>query len=245
MKKILLILLFIILNALSFLPKNVKAENLIYMRVLSEDVYIYQDASFTNKLFKIPYGYFVLIDQDYGDYCKVTYGEQNDKFPVIIGFIKKENLTNFSNTPKKPYCTFNVTNNISDILFNDIEKQIPYFNVAKNSILTYYGEITLTNGETLVYCYFNSKLGYIDKKSLTPYTIPASLDEIESEETSNITNNNSVEKPNNKTNPETIQIVIIVGISIISISVVYFLFKPSKVKDVTTNHNYDFYEEGE
>jgi hypothetical protein len=124
-----------------------------------------------------------------------------------------------------------VSTDTTDILFNDLTLKNPYFNVNKNEILYYYGDAV--NGDTvLCYVYYGNKLGYIDKSCLNPFTITPNLDPYDTE-TPDISN--PIETPDiNSTQKinlgENLQIIIIVGISIVSISVVYFLFKPQKFK---------------
>lgn len=226
---ILLLLFNILIINFYNLPKNAYASSSEYMRVLTNDAYIYQDDTFQTKLFIIPYGYFVYLIEEYGDYCKVSYGSTSDNCPVIFGYMKIENLTPYYQEPIKPYSIFTITCSQSDILFNDYDKQTPYFNLPKNSTLIYLGEYINQNNESMLYVYYNSKLGYVDKNSIKSFSVPTSPDKIETpkqdEEIENDTNLNNEFLKN-----ESLQIIIIVGISIISISVVYFLFKPTKNK---------------
>ncbi len=245
MKKLAYILLFIfniLIFNLSFIPKNVYSSSTEYLRILKNDAYIYQDDTFSTKLFIIPYGYFVCVLEYFGDYYKVSYGSTSDNCPVIIGYMKSENLSSYNHTPTKPYCIFSVSSLYSDILFNDYNKTMPYFNLPKNSNLIYLGEYVNQNNESMLYVYYNSKLGYVDKNSIANFTIPVSPDKIElpsQENDENLENNQETFKKS-----ESLQIIIIVGISIISISVVYFLFKPSKNKvETKKDAPYEFYDE--
>ena len=240
-----LIFNFIILSIFNFVDFQSKVFALgnDYMRVLNQNAYIYQDDSFQTKLFIIPYGYFVSSLENYGDYYKVSYGSSENNCPTIIGYMKSENLTEYLDTPTKPYCIFSITSNYSDILFNDYDRQIPYFNLPKNSTLTYLGEYINENNEVLLYVYYNSKLGYVDKNSIKSFTVPVSPDKIKTPE-DEVENEPTIENNDDFKKSETLQIIIIVGISIISISVVYFLFKPTKNKiEPKKDHAYEFYDE--
>ncbi len=234
MKKLILITVCFLSLLFTGTAKDVKAISPTYMRVLKNDIYIYQDVNLSKKLFIVPYGYFVVIEKDLGSFVKVNY-MQSTTAPTIIGYMYKDDLTTYASMPTSPFCNLTVTNKISDILFNDSDKSIPYFNVAENSSLTYYGELVTNNNETLVYCYYNLKLGYIDKTSLNTYQVPQSSDIIVTLPNTPSNNDNVIEtqKPTTENN-ESLQIIIIVGISVISISVVYFLFKPTKNK-IETN----------
>ncbi len=223
-------------------PKKVNASTSEYMRVLTSNAYIYQDDTFQTKLFIIPYGYFVYLLEDYGDYRKVSYGSNTDNCPIIIGYMKNVDLTQYLLVPTKPYSIFTVTTNYSDILFNDYDRTTPYFNIPKNSNMIYIGEYINQKNESLAYVYYNSKLGYVDKKAIKSFTVPVSPDKIEPDVDVNENDEENQSNPSFIKN-ESLQIIIIVGISIISISVVYFLFKPTKNKvERSSDKNYEYYD---
>ena len=222
------------INILIFLnlsPTIAKASNSTYFRVLSDNVYIYQDSNFLEPIFCIPKTYYVKLESEQSSAVKVSYGTTDANTPLLVGYMKPSELTASDIQPNNPYSIIKVSTDTSDILFNDITLKKPYFNVNKNEILYYYGDATL--GDTvLCYVYYANKLGYIDKTCLNPFSILPNSDPIISE------------TPNDTPPPETpslnqsqqinlgenLQIIIIVGISIVSISVVYFLFKPQKFK---------------
>ena len=124
-------------------------------------------------------------------------------------------------------------------------KNVIIVGAGPSGLFTAY-ELITKNNEVLIYCYYNSKLGYLDKNSLNAYVVPPVKDLI------NIapSNPDTSEKEDNKitTTPsssvENLQIIIIVGISVISISVVYFLFKPTKNKiETQIDTPSEYYEE--
>ncbi len=227
-KTILIIFSCIILCFATVLPKKLAlAETENYARVLQDGVYIYQDASFQEPLFSIPFGYYLKVENSNSGAVKVSYG--NGNYPTIYGYARESELTFVDYVPTTPYSVIKVSTDVNDVLFNDITLQTPYFNVPKNEILYYYGEID--NGDNILcYVYYFKKLGFIDKTSLNPFTIPDNQDPMPSDgETSSPTD----EKPTFTASSalgERLQIVIIVAISIVTISVVYFLFKPTKNK---------------
>lgn len=202
----------------------VSASSENYARVLQENVFIYQDANFNEPLFAIPYGYYVKIESNEGA-LKVSYGDGD--YPKIFGYVKEEEISKVDYAPSSPFTVIKVSTDISDILFNDLELKTPYFNVPKNEILYYYGEIE-KGDRILCYVYYNKKLGYVDKSSLNSFSIPTNPDKLPTQEQPET----PIEEESVSTtvNPfgEHIQVAIIVGISIVAISVVYFLFKPSK-----------------
>lgn len=225
-KKTLILITAIFLTPVLTLSKfqvNAQGEN--YLKVKSSLTYIYSDQNFTEPIFAVPKGFFVKVEQKLSSAIKISYGL--GEYPTIYGFMKESELSSVSTIPENPFAIIKVSTDKSDVLFNDFSLNHPYFNVPKNEILYYYGEIE--KGESvLCYVYYNKKLGYIDKNSLNPFSLPSQ------ENNAPTFGGETLEEeflPTSQ-NPlgEKLQILIIVGISIVTISVVYFLFKPTKNK---------------
>lgn len=232
MKKFLLLLCISILT-LSLTPKNtVNASTEEFMRVLSNGVYIYSDSDFNVKLFEIPCGYYLKVINTNGGIVKVSYGNSDESYPTIMGYCKLSELTKTDVIPTKPYAQIKVSCSLSDVLFNDYNLSKPYFNVPENTFMVYYGKLIRENGSEICYVYCNNKLGYFDLNSLNPFTVPDSPDKIETEKPDDGKEEipqEENEKPSSLP-AESLQIIIIIGLSVISISIVYYLFKPSKQK---------------
>ena len=247
MKKFILALATFIFafNFIKFPTSSINATTSTYMRVLSNDVYIYSDASLLNKLFIIPYSYYVKIESINGNVARVTYGDEGQKYPLIMGYMNIEDLTITNLTPLNPYAPMKVSTKLSDVLFNDSLLANAYFNVPENTFMIYYGNFLMENGSKIAYVYCNNKLGYFDESALNPFTIPLNQDPIPSTTTPPLgenEENNETETPSQTKLPaETLQIIIIIGLSIISISIVYALFKPSN-KGVAKQES-DYFEE--
>lgn len=235
-------LIFIILIYILSIPKAVAfAGEVTFYRVLKDDVYIYSDSNLLEPIFCVPKTYYVKAEESINQTVKVSYGEANTQTPVIVGYMNLNDLTPSNTIPNNPYAIIKVSTDTSDILFNDINLKNPYFNVNKNEILYYFGD-AINGDNVLCYVYYSNKLGYIDKSCLNPFSITPNQDPIISE--------GSTETPPDDIPPDTtqtinigenLQIIIIVGISIVSISVVYFLFKPQKFK--TTDEQNEFMSE--
>ena len=242
MKKLLHIISAVLFALLPLIGNTAKAEQTEYMRVLSSDAYVYADYDLTEKLFAIPSSYYVKIESTNSTAARVTYGDGLG-CPVIMGYMDLSDLTMPIVSPEKPYSVIKVSTDKSDILFNDLDLERPYFNVPSGEIMHYYGEIK-TADKTLCYVYYNKKLGYVDKACLNPFTISPNQDPIaepepppEEEAPTNGENITEV----NAALGENLQVLIIVGISIVCISVVYFLFKPSKNK--VSEETKEFYDD--
>ena len=215
--------------------QTVYADTCEYFRILVSDAYIYQDALCTQKIFEVPKTYYVKAESYNQEYARVSFGNDNSGYPVIMGYMKTAELSPVSSTPTNPYNVIKVSTALSDILFNDPDLKNAYFNVPNNTFMTYYGNYKLDNGSTLCYVYCNNKLGYIDLNSLNPFSMPENSDPLPKDPEIETEVNGEV---NNETTPsslkgEALQIIIIVGISIICISIVYTLFKPTKNKVYT------------
>lgn len=236
MKKFTLIIIFIAIFCanLKFKPTITNAQSYEYFRVLNDGVYIYQDSLCTQKIFEIPKTYYVKIENLTQEFARVSYGYENNGYPVIIGYVKTSELYASNIVPTNPYNLIKVSTNLSDVLFNDATLKNAYFNVSSNTFMTYYGTFTTESGSKLCFVYCNNKLGYIDFKSLNPFSMPQNSDPIETQTpTPDDNNENIVEEENSPPSSlkgEGLQIIIIVGISIVCISIVYTLFKPTKNK---------------
>ncbi len=234
MRKLLFFIYTLLITlTLLFLPSSQASANKeVFMRVLEKDVYIYSDNTLSNKLFEIPYSYYVKIESVQGDTARVLYGKDNESYPVIMGYCRVSELSEVSITPLNPYSVIKVSTMYSDVLFNDYNFTKAYFNVPENTFMIYYGSCKTSLGTTVSYVYCNNKLGYYDVNSLNPFSVPENTDEIykpptnEGEEESPKEEN---EKPSSLP-AESLQIIIILGLSIISISIVYYLFKPTSKK---------------
>ena len=222
---------------------DVIAKSEIFMRVLQDDVYIYSDSACTQKLFEVPKTYYLRIDGNGGEIARVSYGDDAGEYPVIMGYAKISELTPCDYQPVKPFAITKIATTYQDVLFNDNALTCPYFNVPTDSVMIYYGEYNQRENQSLIFVYYNNKLGYFDKSSVSNFLIPDNKDPIEEDEpTVDIIepDNNLVEQ--NKLSGESLQIIIIVGLSVISISIVYALFKPTKNK--TQSKNNEFFDEG-
>lgn len=204
-----------------------------YFRVLEENVYLYQDSLCTQKIFEVPKTYYVKAESYNKEFARVSFGYDGSGYPVIMGYMKISELTATTITPSNPYNVIKVSTALSDVLFNDPNLKNAYFNVPNNTFMTYYGNYKLDNGTTLCYVYCNNKLGYVDLNSLNPFSIPENTDplpEITEPDTNENEDVDSEINPPSSLKGEGLQIIIIVGISIICISIVYALFKPTKNK---------------
>ena len=205
-----------------------------YLRVVEKNVYMYSDSTFTNKIFEIPYSYYVKVESVQNNVVKASYGPEGEEFPLIIGYLKYEELLEVDYLPINPYSTIKVSAYCSDVLFNDANLKKAYFNVTENTFMIYYGKFIKDNGAEISYVYCNNKLGYFDLNSLNPFSIPNHQNPIEElNPTVDEPINDDIDKSEISSLPaENLQVIIIIGLSIICIAIVYALFKPPKQKQL-------------
>lgn len=225
--------IFLIISSIFIPEKKATAQEQSYLRVLSGDAYIYEDVALKNKIFSVKNGYFVSVIQDYGSYLRVSYGYDNENYPVIFGYMSASDLTKVNEAPITPYVVLKLDVNYTEVLFSSMDLNRAYFNLVKGTTVYFYGFAD----NNLCYVYAEQKLGYIDLAAFNKFTVPENGQATTvfgvSNETSNVDIEENVQNNDESTGfrlGESVQIIIIVGISVISISVVYVLFKPTKNK---------------
>ena len=118
--------------------------------------------------------------------------------------------------------------------------------VTQNSTLDFYGTLTRNNGEKLIYGLVNTSsgdkyIGYVPTTAVHSFTPPSLPIITDSESASESENESSPEDQTSDGLGNTLQIVIIVAVSIVAISIVYLLFKPAPTPkdEVLTLDDYD------
>ncbi len=238
MKILLCISLSIILIFGFFPTKTAKAQEtyLGYSRVLTNDTGFYSDSAGKNLKFYLPYGYFVKILEMGHTYTKVSYQNETSHFPYLTGYIKTLDLISYENTPVTPYPLISLTVLSDDVLFSDSNLQSSKVGVYANTLAIYYGELS-TDKEDVVYVYCEGYLGYMRKSCFAPFSVPTHPEPIPSEKQEDITS--QIKGQNTKSNQvENLQILIVASVSVIVVSFVYLIFRPSgkRVKE-------EFYKE--
>lgn len=213
--------------------KKAYAEEKRYLRVLSGDAYIYEDPALKNKIFAVKNGYFVSVVQDLGSYLRVSYGYENENYPVLYGYMSASDLTKVNEQPVTPFTVLKLDVNYTEVLFSSLDLSRACFNLVKGSSVYFYGYA----GDDLCYVYAEQKLGYVSADAFNSFTVP------ENEQVTTVfgaipdsdaaLSTNDDDKNSDSANfklGESVQIIIIVGISVISVSIVYVLFKPTRNK---------------
>ena len=234
-RAVFLLTAILLIAAAALIPeKKAYAEEKRYLRVLSGDAYICEDPALKNKIFTVKNGYFVSVVQDMGSYLKVSYGYENENYPVIYGYMSASDLTKVNEQPVTPFTVLKLDVNYTEVLFSSPDLSRACFNVVKGTPLYFYGYA----GENLCYVYAEQKLGYISAAAFDGFTVPENeqvttvfgvTDDGDGSLSADEADKNSGDSANFKLG-ESVQIIIIVGISVISVSIVYVLFKPTRNK---------------
>ena len=118
-------------------------------------------------------------------------------------------------------------------MFSSIDLSRACFNLVKGATVYFYGYA----GDRLCYVYAEQKLGYIDAAAFNKFTVPENEQVTtvfgvtpDDEPSAEVTDKTDSDNTANFKLGESVQIIIIVGISVISISIVYVLFKPTRNK---------------
>lgn len=230
------ILLFVLIANL-FIPSTVaKADETRYSRILTEDVMLYIDSSLAVEWFTLPLGYYVKVLSVTPTAVKVEYKSDNPSRPSAKGYVSPEHLNVVTQTPPVLFPNLVLTVNQNCMLFKDTDFSISE-TVTQNSTVDYYGILETPNGEKYIYGYVNTAsgdkyVGYLPLSAVydfSPPSLPIESNTESSAEQDSVQNSNEVSNGLGNS----LQLVIIIAVSVVAISIVYLLFKPSpsKAKD--------------
>ena len=243
MKKI--ILFVALLFTISYTPLSAKAEEIRYSQIKTDGVMLYIDSTLTIKWFELPVGYYVKVLSISHSSVKVEYKSDDRSLPSAKGYVSTEHLNIVNEIPQIafPSTTFKVNQNC--LLYTDTDLSLSE-TVTQGSVLDYYGIIEKDDGKTYVYGFVKTLsgdeyVGYLLSSCLSDFKIPnLPIEKEEDLKESSSVITSETNQPQSYGN--TLQLVIIVAVSIVAISIVYLLFKPSpsKAKDeVATESEWD------
>ena len=236
------ILFFALLLTISFPNLSAKAEGVRYSQILTEGVTLYIDSTLTIKWFELPVGYYVKVLSVSHSSAKVEYKSDNSNIPSAKGYISTEHLNIVDTVPQIvfPSCSFTLNQNC--LLYKDTDLTLSE-TVTQGSVIEYYGIIRKNDGKSYVYGFVRTLsgdeyVGYVLSSCLTDFQIPFLPIEKEEETVDSSSQPSSDITPSDSL-PNTLQLVVIIAVSIVAISIVYLLFKPSssKAKDEVATGN--------
>lgn len=247
MKKFIAALCAAVLLSTGVQPLQATADELKYSRILSDGVVLYMDAGMTTPWFTLPYSYYVKIISVSGASAKVEYKSDNPSKPSAKGYILSSELNLVDAIPSVAYPSLVLTVNQNCMLYKDTDFTLTE-TVTQNSTIEFYGIFTRRNGDRYIYGYVNASsgdkyIGYISVGAVYDFTVPElpvekpTLEPVES-----TSEKESESVKNDATFGNNLQILLIVAISVVAVSIVYLLFRPTPVKvkdEVITRSEFD------
>lgn len=202
-----------------------------YARILTENTLFYADPNCSIAKFYLPYGYFVKVLSVSEDSVRVLYMDDNAEIPAREGYIKTSCLHPYAGEVANPYPSVTLTLSFDEVLFADSKLSSPKTVLSSNVKAAFYGE-TVIGGEKYYYVYAKGYVGYVRKSAFLNAEIPAHPLPVKQNSDKNRSPDTD-ENSQKQTTPyasgfdSTVKTVIIIAVSLVALSVVYLLFKPS------------------
>lgn len=214
----------------------VAAESSIkYSRITSESVVLYIDAGLTIPWFTLPYSYYVKVLTVSGSAAKVEYKGDSSARPSAKGYISTEYLDITEDVPSVISPSLVLTVNQNCLSYKDVDLTIAE-TVTQNSTLDFYGFYTRVDGEKFVYGYLSTSygdkfVGYIPESAVYAFSVPSlPMDVSVSAPSGEDGDSSSLATENDRVFGGGLQIIIVVAVSVVAVSIVYLLFRPSSDK---------------
>lgn len=208
-----------------------------YSRILDENTVFYADPGCTIAKFVLPYGYFVKVLSVGEDSVSVRYMDESANLPARDGFIlvKCYYPCDYAcDDSPYPDCDFELSSD--EVLFADAKATTPKAVIAAGKTCHFYGSLDI-NGEQFYCVYSNGYIGYVRAQAFTDADVPPHSLPIKSKTDSSPSDASFAsagEFPPKQTTPyatgtdSTLKTVIVLAVSLVALSVVYLLFKPSR-----------------
>ncbi|MBE5742812.1 MAG: hypothetical protein E7360_05830 [Clostridiales bacterium] len=227
------IALFSIIILFNFSSPLVKADDVRYSRIISSDVVLYMDSSLTIPWFTLPLGYYVKVLSINASTVKVEYKGDSQSKPSVKGYLSVDNLSLCEEIPQTLSPNLVLTVNQTTLLYKDVDFSLTE-TIGQNSTVDFYGVFEKNGGNKYIYGLVTASsgdkyVGYLPFSSVYEFTVPSLPIEEETESVPTL-ESSSTEMPANNYLGETLQLVIIIAVSLVAISIVYVLFRPSKTK---------------
>lgn len=214
-----------------------------YSRILDENVVMYMDSDLASPWFTLPYSYYVRILSVGTKSVKVEYKGESANKPSVKGYIPIEKL-NAASDVSAPYPSVTFSIGASCLMFKDTN-----FNyaetIAENSVIDFYGTYIGKNGKEYVFGYVSAAsgdnyMGYIEISSVINFAVPRLPVEVVKPEVESESEKTEQPVADGNALGDNLQIIIIVGISVVAISIVYLLFRPvpQRAREEALTDNY-------
>ncbi|MBQ4098730.1 MAG: hypothetical protein IJC87_01225 [Clostridia bacterium] len=239
-------LLLVLFLALVTPTLSARADNVRYSQITTEGVSLYIDSTLTIKWFDLPVGYCVKVLSVSHFSAKVEYKSDDPKLPSAKGYVSTEHLNVLTETPQVLFPSVTFTVNQNCLLYKDTDFTISE-TITQGSTVDYYGTIQKDDGKLYVYGFVKTLsgdeyVGYVPSPALSNFEIPFLPIEKEEEIVESSSESTSDAPSSVSGHGNTLQLVVIIAVSIVAISIVYLLFKPSQKKakdEVVTESEWD------
>lgn len=218
--------------------KNESTSTPNYSRVLDENTVFYADPGCTIAKFVLPYGYFVKVLSVAEDSVAVRYMDGSSDIPERDGFILTKCYYPCEYTSgDSPYPDCKLKLIADEVLFSDSKATAPKTVLSAESECRFYGYCAV-NGEQYYCVYANGYIGYVRAKAfvdakIPPHALPVKSESDPDKESPASDADSDGGFSARQTTPDargydsTIKTVVVIAVSLVALSVVYLLFKPT------------------
>lgn len=212
----------------------INAGEVVYARILSQDAYLFADADCIDKIFSLPYTYYVKLLEYGNEACRVMYCyEDYDYARGVIGYTKRENLT-FVNTPPTgksfPNSFLEFEGNGTFYKNNRFDSFYSATDTTTGADCFLYGYYT-RGAERYCYVLHGGKLGYYSADVFKEFTLPTHGDPLPTIKEEPPPTDSTDYSPSNTggvLSTDTGKAVFIAVSCIIAVCAVYLIFLPKK-----------------
>ena len=220
-------------------PASARAETPAFCRAVTNTVILYKMpvSHYDYALFCVPYSYYLRIVDREGDFFLVEYQDNADGFPKIYGYVEESAVSTEYQTPTLPlYPKQSLSVIRSSYVYTQPARNAELLaSVLKDQTVRLYGSFPSKDGEDLFYYIkFGQVMGYIPAEACSSPRETTHPDPILSpsvEPISDPSATSAVDDSPAKSvsrGKETIEIVLIVAITLAVLVIVYTMFRPKK-----------------
>lgn len=170
MKKLFLICLSLIFLTTPAVIRTAYARN-EYMRVIDNDTAFYRSEDLSERVFYLPYTYYVKLDSVNGNVAHIECSVKGGAL-IIDGYAEYDKLFADDLSVENPYPDITLKTCRSAVLYSDrtLKNAVQY--VFSDRELYYYGNETDDGGNNVYFVGYNGRLGYVAESDVYPFAVP-------------------------------------------------------------------------
>ena len=216
--------------------ENAYADTDKWVRILTDDVYLYTESEAKQELFLLEKSYYVNIIEETDSMYRVAVMPQNSPdFVQIIGWVKKGDVSVCKDQPIEPiYPTkkLTVTADSVDLKQSPLPSAAASCAILNLQEVCYYGTVE-SYGKTWYYVRYAGRYGYVDANALSKPDIPLHPTPLPSTPSSTLPTTpptDTTPDPTPGKNSPASEILLIVFIVLLAVGLTLALFLPGNVK---------------